>query len=104
MVGATSLIWEHTLDSDGKPCPNPRAIVPRSKVPHIVDEPVEVDIRSFGTRMPPSTRENPNYGIMGMLHFIPPALAWLWRLVAPRGFKNPSIVGGGELKSEGVGS
>ena len=104
VVGATSLIWEHTLDSDGKPCPNPRAIVPRSKVPHIVNEPVEVDIRSFGTRMPPSTRENPHYGIMGMLHFIPPALAWLWRLVAPRGFKNPSIVGGGELKSEGVGS
>ncbi len=103
-VGATSLIWEHTLDSNGKPCPNPRAIVPRAMVPHIVNEPVEVDIRSFGTRMPPSTRENPNYGIMGMLHFIPPALAWLWRLVAPRGFKNPSIVGGGELKSEGVGS
>ena len=104
VVGATSLIWEHTLDSNGKPCPNPRAIVPRAKVPHIVNEPVEVDIRSFGTRMPPSTRENPNYGIMGMLHFIPPALAWLWRLVAPRGFNNPSIVGGGELKSEGVGS
>lgn len=104
MVGATSLIWEHTLDSNGKPCPNPRAIVPRAMVPHIVTEPVEVDIRSFGTRMPPSTRDNPNYGIMGMLHFIPPALAWMWRLVAPRGFKNPSIVGGGELKSEGVGS
>ncbi|MBS5151145.1 MAG: DUF4914 family protein [Butyricicoccus pullicaecorum] len=104
VVGATSLIWEHSLDSNGKPCPNPRAIVPRSKVPHIVDEPVEVDIRSFGTRMPPSTSENPNYGIMGMMHFIPPALAWMWRLVAPRGFKNPSIVGGGELKSEGVGS
>lgn len=103
-VGATSLIWEHTLDSDGTPCPNPRAIVPRSKVPGIVDEPVEVDIRSFGTRMPPTTRENPNYGIMGLMHFIPPALAWLWRLVAPRGFNNPSIVGSNELKSEGVGS
>ena len=104
IVGATSLIWEHTLDSNGKPCPNPRAIVPRAMVPHVVNEPVEVDIRSFGTRMPPTTRDNPNYGIMGMLHFIPPALAWLWRLVAPRGFKNPSIVGSGELKSEGVGS
>lgn len=101
---ATCLIWEHTLDSNGQPCPNPRAIVPRDKVPHIVHQPVEVDVRSFGVRMPPSTAADPNYGIMGMLHIIPPALAWLWRLVAPRGFKNPSIVGGGELKSEGVGS
>ena len=78
--------------------------MPRDKVPRIVTEPVEVDVRTFGVRMPPSTAENPNYGIMGMMHVIPPALAWLWRLVAPRGFKNPSIVGGGELKSEGVGS
>ena len=73
-------------------------------VPGIVQEPVEVDIRSFGTRMPPSTAESPNYGIMGMVHFIPPALAWLWRLVAPRGHKNPSIVGGNDMVSEGVGS
>ena len=71
---------------------------------NIVKEPVEVDVRSFGVRMPPSTRDNPNYGIMGMLHIIPPALAWLWRLIAPRGFNNPSIVTGNELKSEGVGS
>ena len=103
-AGATLLIWEHTLDSNGKPCSNPRAIVPRWDIPHIVKEPVEVDVRSFGVRMPPSTRENPNYGIMGMMHIIPPALAWLWRLVAPRGFNNPSIVTGNELKSEGVGS
>lgn len=102
--GATLLIWEHTLDSNGKPCSNPRAIVPRWDVPNIVKEPVEVDVRSFGVRMPPSTRDNPNYGIMGMLHIIPPALAWLWRLIAPRGFNNPSIVTGNELKSEGVGS
>ena len=102
--GATLLIWEHTLDSNGKRCSNPRAIVPRWDVPHIVKEPVEIDVRSFGVRMPPSTRENPNYGIMGMMHIIPPALAWLWRLVAPRGFNNPSIVTGNELKSEGVGS
>lgn len=101
---ATCLIWEHTLDSNGKPCPNPRAIVPRAKIPNIVSEPVEVDIRSFGVRMPPSTAETPNYGIMGLLHLIPPSLAWLWRLVAPRGFNNPSIIGGNTLKSEGVGS
>ena len=50
--GATLLIWEHTLDSNGKPCSNPRAIVPRWDVPNIVKEPVEVDVRSFGVRMP----------------------------------------------------
>ena len=104
--GATCLIWEHVKDSDGQPCPNPRVIIPRDMIENIVPrEPQEVSVRSFGVRMPPSTAEEPNYGIMGMLHIIPPALAWLWRLVAPRGFKNPSIVdGGSRMKSEGVGS
>lgn len=73
-------------------------------IPHIVDQPVEVDVRSFGVRMPPATASQPSYGIMGLMHIIPPALAWLWRLVAPRGFKNPSITGDSQLASEGVGS
>lgn len=104
--GATCLIWEHVKDSNGQPCPNPRVIIPRDMIEHIVPrEPVSVDVRSFGVRMPPSTAEQPNYGVMGLLHIIPPSLAWLWRLVSPRGFKNPSIVdGGGGMKSEGVGS
>jgi hypothetical protein len=38
------------------------------------------------------------------LHLLPPALAWLWRLVAPRGFANPSITESEALTSEGVGS
>ena len=105
IAGATCLPWDHTIDSTGKPCPNPRVVIPRSMVPNIVKEPVEVDIRSFGVRMPSSTAEKPTYGIMGLLHVIPPALAWLWRLVAPRGHNNPSIVGSGSgLISEGVGS
>lgn len=105
--GSTCLIWEHTLDSNGQPCPNPRVILPRKMLPTIVDGPVEVDVRSFGVRMPPCTAENPSYGIMGMFNVIPPALAWLWRLVAPRGHNNPSIVdneGLGGMVSEGVGS
>jgi len=101
---ATCLVWEHTLDSDGTPCPNPRAILPRRLVPDIVMDPVEVDVRSFGVRTPPCTRENPSYGILGMMHILPPALAWLWRLVAPRGYNNPSIVSGKGMISEGVGS
>ncbi len=101
---ATCLIWEHTMDAPGKPCPNPRVIMPRRFVPHIINEPVEVDIRSFGVRTPPTTREHPNYGIIGLLHIIPPSLAWLWRLVAPRGHSNPSIISGDGLESEGVGS
>ncbi len=100
----TALIWDHTEDSPGKRCPNPRVIVPRNIVPNIVNKPVTVDIRSFGVRTPPCTKENPTYGIVGLFHILPPALAWLWRLVSPRGHANPSIVDGGGMGSEGVGS
>ena len=100
----TALIWDHTEDSPGKKCPNPRVIVPRNIVPNIVNQTVTVDIRSFGVRTPPCTKENPTYGIVGLFHILPPALAWLWRLVSPRGHANPSIVDGGAMGSEGVGS
>ena len=99
---ATCLIWEHTEDAPGKPCPNPRVILPRRVVPDIVDGTVDVDVRSFGVRTPPCTKDNPTYGIFGILHVTPPALAWLWRLVSPRGHGNPSISDtGGGMKSEG---
>ena len=101
---STCLIWEHTLDDEGKPCANPRVVMPRELVPNTVDEPVEVDVRSFGVRTPPCTRENPTYGIIGMLHILSPALAWLWRLVSPRGHANPSIISEEAMSSEGVGS
>lgn len=101
---STILIWEATEDAPGEPCPNPRVILPRRVVPDIVDGAVPVDIRSFGVRTPPCTAEKPSYGIMGMLHVLPPALAWLWRLVAPRGHANPSIVDTAGMSSEGVGS
>lgn len=102
--GATTLIWEHTMDEPGKPCPNPRVVVPRKYVPGIINQPVTVDIRSFGVRCPPCTAEHPTYGIMGLFHVLPASLAWLWRLVAPRGHGNPSIVDQGGMQSEGVGS
>jgi hypothetical protein len=100
----TALIWEHVEDSPGKPCPNPRVIVPRHIVPKVVNKPVAVDVRSFGVRTPPCTKESPSYGILGLFHLMPPALAWLWRLVAPRGHANPSIVSSEGMSSEGVGS
>ena len=102
--GSTCLIWEHIMDEPGKPCPNPRVIMPRRFFRNVVNEPVEVDIRSFGVRTPPCTKENPTYGIMGLFHILPPALAWLWRLVAPRGHDNPSITDTLGMSSEGVGS
>jgi hypothetical protein len=106
--GSTILLWEHIIDEIGekpyKPCPNPRVIMPRTHVPGHVCEPVKVDIRSFGIRTPPCTREKPNYGIVGMFHVLPPALAWLWRLTAPRGHDNPSIVETEGMTSEGIGS
>jgi hypothetical protein len=102
--GARALIWDHIMDSPGEPCPNPRVIIPRRIVPGIVNDPVSVDIRSIGIRTPPCTRDNPTYGIVGLFHILPPALAWLWRLVAPRGHANPSIVESEGMSSEGVGS
>jgi len=102
--GATSLIWEHIEDAPGKPCPNPRVIIPRSIIPDVVDGAIDVDIRSMGVRTPPCTAEEPSYGIIGLFHLLPPALAWLWRLVAPRGHANPSIVASEGMSSEGVGS
>jgi hypothetical protein len=104
VAGGTALIWEHTEDEPGVPCPNPRVILPRDIVPGVVEGDVPVDIRSFGVRTPPCTREYPSYGILGLFHILPPALAWLWRLVAPRGHANPSITGESAMTSEGVGS
>lgn len=99
-----AMIWEHIEDQPGKPCPNPRVVVPRHIVPNVVNQPVAVDIRSFGVRTPPCTREHPSYGILGLFHLLPPALAWLWRLISPRGHDNPSIVDQNGMSSEGVGS
>ncbi len=110
---STVLPWEHTLDSNGKRCPNPRVVIPRSQIRHVVSEPADVDVRTFGVRMPACTRANPSYGIMGMTHVVPASLAWLWRLIAPRGDKNPSIgeskaatdkLAHGGMVAEGVGS
>ena len=102
---ARALIWEHIEDEPGVPCPNPRVVVPREIVPDIVQGEVTVDIRTFGVRTPPCTAQQPTYGVMGLLHLLPPALAWLWRLTAPRGHGNPSIVTkGSAMTSEGVGS
>jgi hypothetical protein len=102
--GSTCLMWEHIPDAPNKPCPNPRFVLPRTFSQGHIDTPVEVDIRSFGIRTPPCTAQKPDYGIIGLFHVLPPALAWLWRLASPRGHDNPSIVGGGGLQSEGVGS
>jgi hypothetical protein len=102
--GATTLIWEHTQDAPGKSCPNPRVILPREIVKTAIDRPVSVDVRSFGIRTPRCSKDNPSYGIVGLFHILPPAIAWLWRLVAPRGHNNPSIVNTGAMESEGVGS
>jgi hypothetical protein len=103
--GATCLIWDHIMDTPEKACPNPRLIMPRYLMPGVINEPIEVDVRSFGVRTPICTKENPTYGIIGMIHVLPASLAWIWRLVAPRGHDNPSIVSSGtEMSAEGVGS
>ncbi|TRX52048.1 DUF4914 family protein [Fulvivirga sp. M361] len=102
--GGRALIWDHVEDKPGVPCPNPRVIMPRAAMKDIYNDAVTVDIRSMGIRTPQCTSEKPTYGIIGMMHVLPPALAWLWRLVAPRGHANPSITDTKGLTSEGVGS
>jgi hypothetical protein len=104
--GGTCLTWEHIEDAPGKACPNPRVILPRRMLEDVLDGPQRVDVRSFGVRCPPTHRESQLYGILAMIHVLSPALAWLWRLVAPRGHANPSIHAqkGAEMQSEGVGS
>lgn len=102
--GCTALLWDHIEDEPGKRCPNPRVIIPREIVPEIINNPATIDVRSFGVRTPPSSNEYPGYGIIGLFHILPLALAWLWRLVSPRGYDNPSISGSGNMQSEGVGS
>lgn len=102
---STALIWEHIEDAPGKKCPNPRVIIPKRLIPNVIKECMTVDVRSFGIRTPPCTKENPTYGIVGIAHVLPPALAWIWRLTSPRGYANPSIAGNvNALSSEGVGS
>ncbi|MBF0430884.1 MAG: DUF4914 family protein [Fibrobacteria bacterium] len=102
--GSTALLWEHIEDAPGKACSNPRFIFPREIVPNLVNNPVSIDIRSFGVRTPPCTAQDPSYGVLGLFHILTPALAWLWRLVSPRGYANPSIVSSDGMQSEGVGS
>ncbi|KPM31280.1 Hypothetical protein I595_2545 [Croceitalea dokdonensis DOKDO 023] len=104
VAGGHAMIWDHIEDKPGVACPNPRVVVPRDAFPGVYSEPVRVDIRSIGLRTPPCTKQNPDYGIVGMMHMLPPALAWLWRLVAPRGYANPSIINTKGISSEGVGS
>jgi hypothetical protein len=104
--GGTCLTWEHIEDAPGKLCPNPRVILPRHMIEDIVSGSQGVDVRSFGVRCPPTHKESRLYGILAMMHVLSPALAWLWRLVAPRGHANPSIQDskGKGMQSEGVGS
>ena len=104
--GGTCLTWEHVEDAPGQLCPNPRVILPRRMLDDIADGPRAVDVRSFGVRCPATHRDSQLYGILAMMHVLSPALAWLWRLVAPRGQANPSIQAqeSQEMQSEGVGS
>lgn len=104
--GGFCLTWEHIEDAPGKICPNPRVIIPREMIGGVASGPKAVNVRSFGVRCPPTHKDSRQYGIIGMLHILSPALAWLWRLVAPRGHANPSIqdAKAKEMQSEGVGS
>lgn len=102
---STALIWEHTMDSPDKPCSNPRVVIPRKNLGAKSNDIAEVDIRSFGLRTMPTYKDKPGYAVAGVFHILPPAIAWLWRLVAPRSAKNPSRTDTKTaMSSEGVGT
>lgn len=121
--GGVTQLWNHFVDLMGRRSVNPRASQWRSEIPGIVNDPQDVDFMSFGMRAPPTfntdflARYNEilrqtgkpeigmGYGHIGMIHMLSPALAWLWSVVAPRGFDNPSIANAGDgLTTEGVGT
>lgn len=110
VAGSTCLIWEHTAETDGTPCTNPRVIIPREALGSLPRErAMGVDVRSFGVRMPPSSAARPDIGVMGLIQVVPASLAWLWCLISPRGYNNPSILANrtgrnSALTGEGVGS
>ena len=93
------------MDAPGVPTPNPRVVIPRRIVPDVVDRHGRRSTSAAsGSARRPAPPRQPTYGMIGLFHMLPPALAWLWRLVAPRGHDNPSIVDTGGMSSEGVGS
>lgn len=86
-------------------CKNPRVVVPSSLFPEFHDNPAAVDFCSFGIRAPKSTKENPDYGVIGMGQILSAKQFLAWSLCCPLGEKNPSIASSTSgLVSEGVGA
>jgi hypothetical protein len=104
VANSRALIWEHTQDAPGKPCPNPRVIVPRNEFKNVLNGAATIDVRSFGVRTPPCTREKPTYGIIGIFHILPTCAGLVVAAGISRGFDNPSILDTEGMSSEGVGS
>lgn len=92
---ADVLIWNHQKSS--KYSANPRVVVPKGIIAKSLNKEVSVDVRLLGV---PTTTCNDNYkgsGVLGFAHLLPPALAWLWRLVCPMSCANGKLVSGGLL-------
>ena len=84
--------------------PNPRVILPRRIVPNVITGAGGRWISAVSGCGRRRARERSRLTASWGCFIVPPALAWLWRLVAPRGHANPSIVATEGLSSEGVGS
>lgn len=92
---ADVLIWNHQKSL--KYSANPRVVVPKRIIAKSLNKEVSVDVRLLGV---PTTTCNDNYkgsGVLGFAHLLPPALAWLWRLVCPMSCANGKLVSGGLL-------
>ena len=104
--GGTCLTWEHVEDAPGKVVPQSARDFAAADAGRHCGGPKRSGCAQLWRALPATHRDSQLYGILAMIHVLSPALAWLWRLVAPRGHANPSIQTqkGKEMQSEGVGS
>lgn len=92
--GGQCLLWEHIEDAPGKLCTNPRVIIPREMIEGITTS----WFRSTCAASACAARrrkDNQQYGIIGMMHILSPALAWLAprRAARPRQSVDPGFEG-----------
>ena len=84
---STCLPWEHSANQNGEPCSNPRYHPQKPDSEHRKEK-VSVDVRSFESECPCIGQES-ELRHNGLNADTPPALAWVWRLVAPRATITP---------------
>jgi len=63
--GGRAMIWDHIYDEPGKPCPNPRVVLPRDIVPKIVSDRSVSTSGVLGCVLHPVLKKNPITALWG---------------------------------------